>query len=220
MTDTKNPGQKIKTDPFRMSFPWILLAKEDKGDDGKVKKTFQLGMLYPPGTDLTKYKAALAAAMTNKFGADKSKWPNLRHKPADVIRDFESYNAGTKKPLAGDWKGWTMIRANAPEAYPPGVVGPVKGGQRQVPEHHRRSRGVRRPVGARDDRRVPLRPHQTGGKGVTFGLKNLQLLKHDTNFSGAVTAPEEDFDNASDEWAGEADAFDSGKEPAGAKAAE
>jgi hypothetical protein len=39
------------------------------------------------------------------------------------------------------------------------------------------------------------------GKGVSFGLINVQLLKHDTKFGGAVSDPNKDFDEVSEEWA-------------------
>lgn len=217
MTDKKDsPARKVRTPPFRLSFPWILTPKEDKGDDGKPKKTYQLSMLLPPGADLKPFKAALRAAMAEKFGDDSKKWPNLRHKPDDVIRDFGQYNAGAKKPLAGDWTGWTLVRANAPESYPPGVVGATKGPDGKFPA----VRDAREVYGGRWARATIEAFHFAHkGGGVTFGLKNVQLLKHDTNFSGAVTAPEDDFDNASEEWAGEADAFDRGGEAENTKTA-
>lgn len=214
MADKDNPARKVKTVPFRMSFPHLLTPKEDE-DTGR--KTFQLTMLYPPGTDLAPFKVALKAAMVDKFGEDTSKWPKLKRKPADVLVDFGEYNASRDKPLPGDWKGWTMVRANAPEAYPPGVVGPAKGSNGKFPS----VTDAREIYGGRWARStIDAFHYPKQGGGVTFGLKNVQLLKAAESFSGAITAPEDDFDNASDEWAGEADAFDSGKESAGAKATE
>lgn len=207
-----NPARKVRTVPFRMSFPNILEPREDE-ETGR--KTFQLTMLYPPGTDLTPFKLALRAAMADKFGADDSKWPRCKRGTKEVIRDFAEYNASSKKPLAGDWKGWTMIRANSAEKYPPGVVGPTRDANGKFPT----ITDGREVYGGRWARATIDAYHFDGKKndGVTFGLKNVQLLKADKSFSAAATAPEEDFDDASEEWSGQGDAFEKGAEaPAGA----
>lgn len=195
-------ARKIKTTPFRMSFPQLLTPKEETNDKGEKtgKKSYQLSMLFPPGTDLAPLKVALKAAMQEKHGDDVSKWPDLRHKPVDVIRDFARYNASRKKPLPGDWAGWTLVRANAQESHPPGVVGPTKAANGKFPD----VRDMREVYSGRWARAsIDAFYFAVKGGGVSFGLKNVQLLKHDTNFSGAVSAPEGDFDDASKDWAGD-----------------
>jgi Protein of unknown function (DUF2815) len=203
-----NPIRKVKTPPFRMSFPNIL---EPRTDEDTGRKTYQLSMLFPPGTDLSPFKAAMKAAMEDKFGDDTKKWPKVKHTPADVIKDFGAYNAASNKPLPGDWAGWTLIRANSAEKFQPGVVGPTRGADGKFP-------AVRDPREVYSGRwaRASIDAYHFAGKkndGVTFGLKNVQLLKHDGHFAGAISAPEEDFDNASDEWSGGAsvpDQFEKG----------
>lgn len=207
MADHKdNPARKVKTVPFRMSFPNVLTPREDE-DSGR--KSYQLSMLFPPGTNMDPFKAALKAAMTDKFGDDPSKWPRCKRGPKDVIRDFAEYNREAKKALPGDWAGWVMIRANCADKYPPGVVGPIKGADGKFP----RVTDPREVYGGRWARSTIDAYHFDGKKndGVTFGLKNLQLLKHDSNFGGAQQKAEDDFDNAPEEWAGgEGDDFDKG----------
>lgn len=209
--------RKIKTVPFRMYWPWVLTPKTEKDDKtGVIKINYQNPMLFPPGTDPTPFRAALKAAMIEKFGEDSNKWPDLRHKPSDVIRDFGRLNAQKKKPLAGDWAGWTLIGANSDEKHPPGVVGPVKGPDGKFPV----VKDPREVYGGRWARAsIDAFYFSVKGGGVTFGLKNVQLLKHDTHFSGAVSAPESDFDNASEEWAGDStvpDQFEKGDPGPGA----
>lgn len=209
MTETKALSARIvKTPEFRMSFPNLL---EPRADEDTGRKSYQLSMLFPPKTDLAPFKAALRAAMVEKFGEDTSKWPKCKCTPATVIKDFAAYNAGAKKPLPGDWTGWTLIRANASEKYPPGVVGAIKGPNGKFPiitDH--------REVFSGRWARAKIDGYHFEGKkndGVTFGLKNVQLLKRDTNFAGAVSAAEDDFEDASAEWSGGAgvpDQFEKG----------
>lgn len=213
MTKEANPARKVRTPAFRMSFPNLLTPRKDE-DTGR--ETYGVTMLLPPGADLGPFRAALKAAMVDKYGPEEAKWPKLKRGPKDVIQDFAEYNAAKDKPLPGDWKGWTKISANASVDYPPGVVGPTKGADGKFPK----ITDQREVYGGRWARATvdAFVYERKDGKGLTFGLKNVQLLKHDASFGGAVTAPEDDFDNASEEWAGEADAFEAGA-PAAEKGA-
>lgn len=186
--------RKVKTDPFRMSFPFLLETREDK-DTGR--KSYQLSMLLPPDVKTDRYRAALREAMVTKFGDDQKKWPKLARGPDDVIRDFGEYNAGTEKPLAGDWKGWTLIRANAPEDRPPSVVGPLKDASGKFP-----TITDKREVYAGRWARATIEAYYypRNGHCLTFGLQNVQLLKHDDRFGAGNSRPEDDFDNAPEEW--------------------
>lgn len=198
MTDTKPNARKIKTPPFRMSFPNILVprAAEEGG-----KPRFELTLLLPPGTDTAPFKAALRAAMVEKHGEDTSKWPKLKRKADDVIRDFAKYNTeDAKTTLPGNWAGWTMVRTAAQEAKPPGIVGPTKGPDGKFPV----IKDPREIYGGRWARATieAFFYDRKDGKGVTFGLVNVQLLKHDVSFGNGVAKPEEDFDDADAAWAG------------------
>ncbi len=211
--DNKPNLRKFRSEPFRMSFPSLPPGKPRKNDKSG-KEQFEITALCPPHTaEIERKKAmkAFEAAMSEKFGSDKSKWPKLKRKPADVLRDFEEYNADGEKPLPGDWKGWLMFRANATTKYPPNVVGPVKGSDGKFPvvTDEREVYGGR---WARATFEAVYYDHAEGGKGVTLSLINVQLLKHDKKFGGSVTAAEKDFDDATPEMAGEGDAFDSGEQ--------
>ena len=132
--------------------------------------------------------------------------------PDTVIKDFEKYNNEATKPLPGNWKGWIMIRANAvagPTVVPPKVVGPTRGsdGAFKIVDDLREIYGGRWAKAS-----IEAYYFNVGlNNGVTFGLRNVQLLKHDTRFGAARSTPEEDFEDASEEWAGQGDAFESGK---------
>jgi hypothetical protein len=211
-----DPTRKIITVPFRMSFPNIP-PHGPREDETTKRKTFQLSMLFPPGTSMEPYETALRAAMVEKFGDDPKKWPRCKCTPATVIKDFDEYNANSKTPLPNDWSGWKLIRANAAEKSPPLVVGDRRGPDGKFPRvtDPREVYSGRWASAAIDAYYFP------GDKnnGVTFGLKAVQLLKHDTCFAGAVFIPEDDFQDASDEWSGRGDAFERGSTSAAAAAA-
>jgi hypothetical protein len=218
MTEESKPNpRKFRSEPFRMSFPSIPPMKPRKNDKSG-KEQFEITALCPPATaEIERKKAmkAFEAAMSEKHGADKTKWPKLKRKPADVLRDFEEYNSDGDKPLPGDWKGWLMFRANATTKYPPNVVGPTKDpntGKFPVVTDEREVYGGR---WARATFEAVYYDHPEGGRGVTLSVINVQLLKHDKKFGGAVTAAEQDFDDATPEMAGEGDAFDSGESSGG-----
>jgi|SRR5215471_19346646 len=195
----RDEPRKIVTTPFRMSFPFLL---EPRTDPQSGRTTYQLTMLFPPGLNTEVYRNALKAAMIEKFGPDQSKWPNVRHTPREVIRDFGAFNAAAKNPLPGDWNGWTMIRANCSDKYAPNVVGPTRGQDGFFPRvNDRREVYGGRWASAVIEAYVFQSPRNNG---VTFGLKNVQLLKHDTPFGISQSRPEDDFEDASEEWAGDA----------------
>lgn len=209
MTENPTP-RRVKTVPFRMSFPHLLEPRQPSEDN--PRKVYQLAMLFPPGTDMKPVKDAMRAAMIDKYGADQSKWPRLKRGPNDVIRDAKAYSnervADGKKPLAGYDDGWLLLRANATEKFKPSVVGPIKGTNGKFPVITEA-----REIYAGRWARATIEAfvyERKDGKGITFGLSNVQLLKHDANIGGAVSAPETDFEDAPEEWSGGGDAFDNG----------
>lgn len=212
--------RKVKTPPFRMSFPSIP-PHEAREDDKSKRRSYQLGMLFPPGLVLEPFKVALWHAMADRFGPDDKKWPRIKRKPEKVIKNFEEYNAEAKTVLKGDWKGWTLIRANRGEKTKDGrdnaphVVGPTAGADGKFPviTDRREVYGGRWARATIDAYYYP----DDVNDGVTFGLGNVQLLKHDTAFGGGRPSAEDDFDNASEAWSGQGDAFEKG-EPAAAAA--
>jgi hypothetical protein len=211
MSDEKPNLRKVKTGYFRMSFPALLQPR--KNDEGNER--YELTMLFPPGFDKKPFMVAFKNAMTEKYGPDSTKWPKLKRKPDDVIRDFAIYNAEANKPLAGDWTGWTMVRANASKVAPK-VVGPIKGQDGKFPD----VTDEREIYGGRWARATveAYVYDRKDGKGVTLGLASVQLAKHDTKFGAAITAPEKDFDDVDASMLGNADDYDAGTVTEGATA--
>jgi Protein of unknown function (DUF2815) len=209
---TKPNLRRIRTLPFRMSFP-CLPPMPPRVDPDSGRKTYGVVMLFPPGTDMNPVLTALKEAMIAKFG-EKKNWPKIKRGADEVIRNFAEYNANAKTPLPGDWTGWIMVSANAVASdsmKPPAVVGPIKGPDGQFP----RITDLREIYGGRWARAtIEAYYFNVKGKnsGVTFGLSNVQLLKPDERFGADRPAPERDFDDVEGEMAGAGDAFEKGEE--------
>lgn len=204
---TKTPdARKVKTPPFRMSFPFIL---EPRVDPETKRTTYQITMLFPPKSNMEPFNVALRAAMAAKFGSDMKQWPTVKRTSKDVVRDFNEYNKQAKTPLAGNWEGWTIVRANCSDRYAPHVVGPI----RDATGHFPRITDPRDVYGGRWANAVIEAYHFNGPKnnGVTFGLKSVQLLKHDTPFGITPSLPEDDYEDAPEEYRGETDEFERGE---------
>jgi hypothetical protein len=202
--------RRLRTVPFRMAFP-ILPPMPPRTDEMSGRKTYGILMLFPPPFDDAPFRTALEAAMIAKHG-DRSKWPRCKRGPDDVIKDFAKYNADMKTPLQGDWSGWWCIGANATamdNVAPPAVVGAIMGPDKTFP----RITDLREIYGGRWARatidayyfEIPRK-----NNGVTFGLSNVQLLKHAERFGFSRPPAERDFDEVRGEMAGEGDAFETG----------
>lgn len=213
MTDTKKPDLRvIHTEPFRMGFP-TLPPQKPKVDDQTGRETFGILMMFPPGLKTDRYVVALEHAMIEKFGPDAKRWPRYKRKADDVIEDFGKWNEhDAKTPLLplDAWHGWTKINTSTTSMYPPNVVGMVKGPDGRFP-HITDPREI---YGGRWARAtIEAYYYPNNGGGVTFGLKSVQLLKHDTRFGMAPRRPEDDFaDDVPEQYRDDGDAFEQGNQ--------
>lgn len=203
--------RRIRTVPFRMSFP-VLPPMPPRVDPDSGRQTYQLSMLFPANTDQKPFRDALREAMVVKFGPDPKQWPrNIKQTPDTVLKDFDNYNSTAKTPLSGDWRGWMLVRANSTVSHaikPPNVVGPIMIDKKfPVITDLREIYGGRWARATIDAYYFEIR---NKNNGVTFGLSNVQLLKHDKRFAGDRPDAEQDFEDASPEWAGHGDAFETG----------
>ena len=183
----------VVTVAFRLAFPEVFAPKA-AAEGGKEK--FSITMLFPKdgtrllpgmvdnGADVMALRKLAFQAIKEKWGEDKAKWPaNLKG------IDFAKYLSPTGKdgwPFRdGDdqtWDGFAgsvFIRASS--QYKPGIVD-----------------AKAQPVISQDQVfgglicRAQINAYtydNSGNKGVTFGLSNLQILKDDgTTFSGRQNA--------------------------------
>lgn len=178
----KNEAMKLKkciTPPFRVSFPAVFKPKSFQNQEPK----FSVVMLFDKKTDLSKLRSATMVAITEKWGADKAKWPKNMRSPfrdGDERRDVEGYTdtifvtaTSKKKPGVVDASGKIPLEEATNDFYAgcyarASIIAFAYGG--------------------------PGTPYTAG---VSFSLQNLQKLRDGTPFSGRKDATEE-FDAVED----------------------
>ena len=167
---------KIITPKFRMSFPALFVPKpfEDGGEP-----VYSLTCLFPVGCDLKALQGFVLEAMTEKWG-DKA----LADFKAGKIRNpFRKQDE--KEHLAGYEAGGYFIILRSKNK--PGVVGPdVQPVTDPAVAYAGRW--------ARASLSVFAWSHAKGGRGVSFGLNNVQLLEEADRFGGGAARPSEDFE--------------------------
>lgn len=184
-------SEAIITAPFRLAFPEVFEPKSSV-EGGKEK--YSVTMLFPkdgsnlipsmPGDGITAIRKLLAAAITEKWGQDKAKWP-----ASIKALDLKTYVSATGKdgfPLrdgdAVEWDGFAgqlFIRASS--QFQPGMVDAKL---KPIIDRNAIFGGLicRAQVNA-------FAYDNAGNRGVTLGLSNLQILKDDgTVFGGKSNA--------------------------------
>lgn len=159
---------RIITPPFRASYANIVKPRRTPSGDMK----YQISMIFPKGTDLTAMKTAAKEAAQEKWGPDASKWPkNLRLPFRDgAERQEEAY------------KNAIFVGASADRK--PGIVDQNK--QEIIDEDEIYSgMWARASVTA-------FAYDNSGNKGISFGLNNVQKLKDGERLDGRRSA-EDDF---------------------------
>jgi hypothetical protein len=183
---------RVVTPAFRVSFPNVFKPRASFKDQDP---TYNIQMLFPEngeypkdlktsdgkpinltkfGTDLKTLKRAMAAACKAKWG-EKENWPKFKHK---AIR-----NGTEEKSELDQYKG--MLFINAKSKFKPGVI---DYDQREILDESEFFAGA----WARAILNVYTYDNSFG-KGVQFGLQNIQLLAHDDSLAGKKNA-KDDFD--------------------------
>lgn len=177
---------KAVTPPFRVSFPAVFEASSYQGSDPK----YSVVMLFYPDKFTDADKRAWAAVQAIADVASKDMFKKL-------VKDLPG---NFKKPLRDgaekahlDGYGKDMVFGTASSKQRPGLVDREK-----------------QPILAEDEfypgcwarATVTAYPYDNIGKGVAFGLHNLQKLGDDDNFTGRVAAEDDFGDDASDVWQG------------------
>jgi hypothetical protein len=157
-----------------------------------VPKAYEVGqpekysctILLPPGHEgLALLEAALEAAAIARWGR-KSEWPRLLKGITrdPVIKDVADYpKIGIREP------GWSLVRASSLE--PPGIVDAklVEVAKPDLRSEVYSGRWAAVSVNA-------FAYDRPTGPGVSLGLGNIQLLKHDTRLGAPRMKPGEEFD--------------------------
>lgn len=178
---------KVVTPPFRVSFPEVFEAASY--DNGPAK--YSVTMLFYPdkmdAKDQAKFQAMkdiLDEACRAKFGKSIKEM-----RTAGEFR--RGMRLGTEKPdLDGYGEGCVFAKASTKTR--PGVVDKKKQPVLEADELY---------AGCWARATVTAYGYDKKGKGVAFGLSNIQKLGDDENFSGRVSAEDEEgFDDADKAW--------------------
>ena len=172
--ETQEPKKLRPTDIItpdaRLSFPSLFQASAVL--DSKVLK-FGCTLLLPPDTDLKPFKLAMKAAM-------EAEWGKVIQLPAskNPLHACETYPYPNGR-YSGYEDGWHFIRVSS--KYRPAIVNrgniPVTDEEQVYP-----GMWVRGFINAY------AWTHPTGGKGVSFGLQALQLVRDGERLDGRVDA--------------------------------
>lgn len=172
----------------RLSFPDLFAAgKASDGTDTKPGCT----VLLPPGYDISLALADLKDAWTKKWGVDEKKWPkgqNVR-KPENVFRD------ATEKAYAGYDEGWVFVGARSSKLE---QLPDVRDLLEPKSLDGKFAKAVNDPRVVYPGRWMVISvnafAYDNKSKGVSLGLNNVLLDKHDDALGGAPARAEADFD--------------------------
>jgi hypothetical protein len=176
---------KLIIGPGRLSFVNLFTPKTN--DQGNL--VYTTAILLPPGYDIDEITEALVGAAKAKWGENRSKWPTLKRPPEKVIRPAEE----------SDWykgfPGWHFTNLSSSTA--PGIIDAMKA---KVTDEKQAYAGRWARISVN-----PFAYDGKGGKGVSLGLNNVQLLKHDEALAGKPKAEDEfdeyaDADSGDDDW--------------------
>lgn len=163
----------VLTPEARFSFPSLFRPTKPKNAKPEQKEKYGVTLLFKKGEDLTILKEAVVEVLTEKFGT-KDKWPkNIRLPFRDQgDREYEGYEAGA-----------TFIGALSTQK--PGVVNARNEYIEDESQVYPGCYG-----------RATLRPFwydNSGNKGVSFGLQNVQKTRDGEALGGRMRA-EDEFD--------------------------
>lgn len=166
----------VMTPPFRVSYPNVFKAKFNKLSN---KDEYSVVALFPKDADLSVMKAAAEAAVEEKWGKDKTKWPQKLKSP---FRDQgERADEETGNLPNGYEKGAVFINLKSKQR--PGVV------DAQVNDIINEADFY---AGCWARATVSCYAYdQAGNKGVAFGLTNLQKVKDGEPLGGRPRATDD-----------------------------
>lgn len=160
---------KILTPKFRVSYPHVF---EPRGFKAGAKQTYNLNMLFPKTTDLSELRKAVIECAKEKWGEDFQKF-----KPISPFKD------GDKKEDP-NYHGMTFVVATS--TMKPGLVAADAKTPITEPSMFYAGCWARATIN-------PFWWENSGKRGVSFGIQNLQKLADDEPFT-MRGRPEDDFE--------------------------
>ena len=171
----------VFTPPFRVSFPNIFRPSSYQGGEAK----YSLVMLFYPANFSEVHKTAWreVGRIANEAAIDAFKKP-LKDLPDNFRKPFRK--GEEKEHLDGYGPGCVFFSASSKQA--PGVIDRNKANVLEADFY----------PGCWARASISAFAYDNKGKGVAFGLHNLQKLGEGANFSGRVAAEEDFGDNVAD----------------------
>lgn len=170
-------GESALTPEFRVSFPYVTTGQDkEQIKNGVVEKVtkYSVTMLFPKGADLKVLLELERKVMTDKFGADHTKWPKIRRPFRNQGEKAQKYN--------GYEEG--AIFCTATSNQKPGLLN-VTG--KRITEPSEFYAGCYAVATVR-----AFYYKNTGNEGVAFGLSNIMKTRDGESISGRADA-ETDF---------------------------
>lgn len=196
-------SENIITKPFRLAFPEVFKPRASKDSDREV---YSVNMLFPAdgsllipsmkGDPIMDLRLLALKAIKATWGDDKAKWPP-KLKAADLKTHVSMGGDGwpIRDGDAVEWDGFAgMVFARASSSFRPGLVdkdlqpiidqSAIWGGLICRAQVH------------------AYAYENSGNKGVTFGLSNVQVLKDDDVRFGSNMDAAAVFGSLGDEFGG------------------
>jgi hypothetical protein len=179
----------------RLAYANGLFEKQlPQGETDPKKAKFQTSIVFPKGSDLTELNNLVEACATEAFGKDYK----AKHK---VRKPFLRVEDNPKVGVTAD-EYEVLIRTNSPTR--PQVIRADKSAVNEDQKEEAYSGRW-----ARISVRCYAYDHKTGGKGVSFGLQNVQLLDHAEPLGSVRPPADEEFEAAAIEGGEAAQSTDS-----------
>ena len=196
---TKRQGTKVWTPTFRGSFVNLIKPKQIPATDQEPQ--YSILMLFDTDADLTKLKEAVKQAAKDKWGDNAAKFaknPKFR----DPFKDQSDLVDKEGDLYAGMVEGAMCVQASCKQSF----------GQPQVVDANQKDLVDASDIYSGAYYRATVNAyaweHRVGGKGVSFGLSNVQKLADGEKLGGGRSTIEDDFEPIDIPGDGDDDAWD------------
>lgn len=175
----KAPSGNVITPGGRLCYPNLFEAVLPQGETDDKKRRYQASMVFPKTADLTLLNAMVEEVAIAEWGPDYRKNFKVR-KPFLKTEEHPKIGVDAEEfPV--------LIRTNSPTR--PQII---RGDKSPVTE--KEAEDVYAGRWARLSLRCYAYDHKTGGKGISFGLQNVQLLDHDEPLAQMRPPAENEFE--------------------------
>jgi len=171
---SKNP-KRVVTPMFRASYAHVFKATAMEGSD---EKNYSISMIFPKSTDLKPIKAAIQAAIKEKWGDKKPKGLRLPFRDGDEEREEDEAYAES-------------IFINCKSKNKPGIIDRDRNDILDESEFYSGCYARATVTAYAWDNKF--------GKGVSLGLDNLQKLKDGEPLGGRAPDAADDFEDDLDD---------------------